>query len=299
MQIHKIETASDGRELTIHGSEDFPCASYDEKFSQFVGGEVPWHWHDEIELVFVVEGATKVECVGVSDVISRGELVVINASALHRLTDVGEPDCHILNAVFSPQLIGGLPYSRIYTKYVSPLLNNASFVMYKFTPEVEWQRVLIKSFEQAFAQWKAESPGYEMIMTSTLIQCWQQLCSNEPELLNTQVASSVNEQRLQTLLHYIHQHYGDSLSVAQISQAANISESECYRLFKSALKCTPNSYLLSYRLRQSTSMLVESPLPITEIAHQCGFNCPAYYAKKFRVAYGKTPRDFRREGRAN
>jgi len=42
MQIYKLETEKNGRELTAHGNDDFPCAIYDECFSEFFGGEVPW-----------------------------------------------------------------------------------------------------------------------------------------------------------------------------------------------------------------------------------------------------------------
>ncbi|WP_413699420.1 cupin domain-containing protein [Psychromonas sp. KJ10-10] len=102
MQIYNIETNHKGKELTLHGNEDFPCAFYDEKFSQFITGEVPWHWHDEIELVYVVEGRCKVQSLTGSLILEQGDAVFINVACLHKLEDIGELDCHILNFVLNP-----------------------------------------------------------------------------------------------------------------------------------------------------------------------------------------------------
>ncbi len=38
------------RELTQHGTEEFPCRFYLDKNKN---SSYPWHWHDEIELAFV------------------------------------------------------------------------------------------------------------------------------------------------------------------------------------------------------------------------------------------------------
>ena len=64
MQNYNIETDENGRELAEHGDALFPIASYDEYFSEFVLKEVSWHYHEEIEVIIVYEGSTKVEFVG-------------------------------------------------------------------------------------------------------------------------------------------------------------------------------------------------------------------------------------------
>ena len=301
MQIYKIETDDAGRELTTHGVSDFPCASYDELFSKFFEGEVPWHWHDEVEIVLVVEGSTKLECIGKDMLLKAGDMAFINAGALHKLTnhgkEEGEGDCRILNAVFNPQMIGGMNFSRIYKKHVLPVINNRELSCYHFSPEIDWQNEAINELQQAYEIWQRERDDYEFVMTLALMKFWYLFEQNAPEIrANTRVQTN-QEKRLHKLLNYMHSHYASPLSVADISDAANISESECYRLFRNTLKTTPNHYLLSYRLRMAAQMLVESDKPITKIAYDVGFNCPAYFAKKFKLAFAKTPKNFRQESR--
>jgi len=295
MQIYKIETDESGRELTSHGASDFPCASYDEWFSKFFGGEVPWHWHDEVEIVLVVEGSTKVECIGKSELLNAGDMIFVNAGALHKLTNNGPGDCRILNAVFNPQMIGGQSFSRIYKKHVLPVLNNKQLLSYKFSSEVTWHQTVIDELKAAFVVWQNESDDYEFVMTMALMKFWHLFGENKPDILSNAQVPSTNEKRLHTLLNYIHDNHATHISVADISLAANISESECYRLFRNALKTTPNNYLLNYRLRIAAQMLVESNKAITKVAYDTGFSCPAYFAKKFKLAFEKTPKNFRQE----
>ena len=49
-------------------------------------------------------------------------------------------------------------------------------------------------------------------------------------------------------------------------------------------------------------MMLNSDMPITEIAIQCGFSDGNYFARRFRYAFGMTPRSFRtmsRTGKLN
>ena len=329
MQIYKIETEDNGRELTIHGSADFPCASYDERFSAFFGGEVAWHWHDEIEIVLVVEGATKIECIDSSAILHPGEMVFVNANTLHKLTNHGEHDCRILNVVFNPKLLSGLTQGLIYKKHVLPIIEDKSLQLYKFHrlnqhngstsgantyATYAWHQQAINELASAFDIWESQSTDREFAMTIALMKFWhlfssQLLVQNEQSdaairpseqafthsaSLHPQMAKK-KEKRVQSLLQFIHRHYKERLSIADISNAANISESECYRVFRGTLKCTPNHYLLDYRLRQSMQLLSQGNQPIAEVAYEVGFNCSAYFAKKFKLAFQMTPKQFRKQ----
>jgi len=295
MQIYKIETEENGRELTIHGSHDFPCGSYDERFSQFIGGEVPWHWHDEIEIVLVMEGATKVECINSSEIVQAGEMILINASTLHKLTNHGPKDCRILNVVFSPKILGGVGFGLIYKKHVLPVINNKELLCYKFSGDKTWHKQVIHELATAFDVWKEQRSDREFYMNIALMKFWHIFCTHQQDIISDQNTSKANEKRVQSLLNFIHGNYEERISIADISRAANISESECYRIFRNALSCSPNRYLLNYRLRKSVQLLTESNKQIADIAYESGFNCSAYFAKKFKLAFDTTPMQFRKK----
>ncbi|WP_111639397.1 AraC family transcriptional regulator [Marinomonas shanghaiensis] len=297
MQIYKIETEENGRELTIHGNHDFPCGSYDERFSHFVSGEVPWHWHSEIEIVLVIEGATKVECLNSSDIVKTGEMIFINANTLHKLTNHSKEDCRILNVVFNPKMLGGVGYGLIYKKHVLPVINNKELLFYKFCGDKAWHKTAINELISAFDVWAEQGSDREFYMNIALMKFWHIFCTNQQDIIASQSTTKGHERRVQSLLNFIHSNYKERISIADISQAANISESECYRIFRNALSCSPNSYLLDYRLRRSVQLLTESNKKIADIAYEIGFNCSTYFAKKFKQAFNVTPMQFRKNYR--
>lgn len=57
MISNPIRVDEKGRELLNHGTLAFPCAWY---YSGMNQGDVPWHWHEEIELVYLEPGNSAV-----------------------------------------------------------------------------------------------------------------------------------------------------------------------------------------------------------------------------------------------
>ena len=83
---------------------------------------------------------------------------------------------------------------------------------------------------------------------------------------------------LKDMLSLIHNGYGEKVTLNKIADAGKISISNCNVIFKKYLKESPIKYLLNYRLmRESTELLVENALPITEVAFEVGFSNPSYF----------------------
>ena len=45
------------KELQPHGTLEFPCAGYSARYTGQQRDGIPWHWHEELELLYVQEGA--------------------------------------------------------------------------------------------------------------------------------------------------------------------------------------------------------------------------------------------------
>ena len=82
MSIVTCHTVTDerGRELIEHGTALFPVSFCED----FLAREaVPWHWHEEMEAVWVERG-TAVAAAGAERFLLRpGECVFVNAGVLH------------------------------------------------------------------------------------------------------------------------------------------------------------------------------------------------------------------------
>lgn len=77
------ETDSAGRELTVHGTAAFPIACYHDDLE---AAPVPWHWHEELELLIASEGGVLAAAAGEKYTLAEGDGLFINAGVLHALS---------------------------------------------------------------------------------------------------------------------------------------------------------------------------------------------------------------------
>jgi len=104
----------------------------------------------------------------------------------------------------------------------------------------------------------------------------------------------ISQERIQTMLEYIHQHYYEKLTLEQIAASAIISGRECLRCFQSCIHKTPFEYLLDYRVQVAERLLRTTDLPITEIALQTGFSDSAYFSRQFKELRKMSPSQYRK-----
>lgn len=72
-----------GRELQPHGTPDFPCAGYSSVYTDSAGDVVPWHWHEDLEIIYVESGHLRLQVPGKTFHLKQGEGAVINSNILH------------------------------------------------------------------------------------------------------------------------------------------------------------------------------------------------------------------------
>ena len=104
-----------GRELVEHGTPLFPVACYHDNISE---AEVPWHWHDELEILIVEAGTVRVSVNGTDHMIKQGEGFFINSGALHGVWKAETGPCFLRSVVFHPRLVGVIVYSIMWHKYL-------------------------------------------------------------------------------------------------------------------------------------------------------------------------------------
>ncbi len=93
---------------------------------------------------------------------------------------------------------------------------------------------------------------------------------------------------------YIEQNFARDLAVNEIAEAAGVSESLLFRLFRNEEHTTPVEYVRRIRIRHATQLLSHSPaIPISEIASRCGFWDVSYFCRVFRKQTGMSPGMYR------
>ena len=93
---------------------------------------------------------------------------------------------------------------------------------------------------------------------------------------------------------FVKEHYAEDITIKDISVSCNVSLSYLHKLFKAELGLTPGEYLLNYRLSAAKKLLINSTLPLSEIALSCGFNSQSYFSDCFKRKCGVSPNSFRK-----
>ena len=117
------------KELKPHGTVEFPCAGYTSCHTDNPNDAVLWHWHEEIEIIFIQKGTMKLQIPSREYILEEESLTVLNSNMLHYA--IGQPFCELRSLVFSPFLITGGSSTVFYKKYIYPLLTCADFTVYQ------------------------------------------------------------------------------------------------------------------------------------------------------------------------
>lgn len=280
------------RELQPHGSIEFPCAGYCSYHTDRQEDRIPWHWHEEMEIIYIEQGQMHVEIPSNSFLLEKGDGIIINSNILHYAAAALECELHSL--VFSPALISGSEDFVFAKKYVQPLLTCNNFVCY-FLKAGKNENVA-NWFRRAFEALAQDSYGYEFTVRENLSNICLFLHGKfNPQTDTQHVLLNQDNLRIRKMLAFIHKNYGDDISLAEISSAADISERESLRCFKKTIQLSPIQYLLKYRIMQGAEKLLRNPADsISEIATLCGFDSPSNFAKLFKRFYNCTPREYRK-----
>jgi AraC family transcriptional regulator len=104
------------------------------------------------------------------------------------------------------------------------------------------------------------------------------------------------DRRLRRAIEFMHDNYGRELALEEIAAAAYMSEFHFARLFKQITGVTPHVYLANLRIERARKLLVETRIPIIEIAAMVGYHSQSHFTKIFKSVTGLTPREYRSVG---
>jgi len=282
------------QELEIRGTPMFPCGGYITRVGDQISRSIPWHWHEEVEVLIVCEGTLQLSLPGQCYAIKNGEGAFINSGVLQSAIKLGEEHCTIQSFVFHPSIISGMVESIFAQRYVRPLIHCDKLPGIHFGTHTDWHVEAVQCIAEAFQLYQSEPFGFELFIREKLSRVWFLMISNHRDVLREPLTSHHTDSlRLKHMLNYIHTNYIDQIGLRQIAETAAISERECLRCFKRVIGITPMKYVLRHRISVAAELLTHASMNITEVSKHTGFDSPSYFSSTFKKMIGVTPKEYR------
>lgn len=281
-------------ENRVFGDYSFPLEIFYNTLSKMVHGFVDPHWHQELELTIVQNGEMEYQVNDKIFSLKSGKGVFSNSKCIHTARPYADRDCNFYSIVFNPILVKSHENSFL-NHYVDEIVDSMNLQYVELNMEIEWQGKVLSLADQISSLFIEKKYGYDLRIKGKLLELWACLHEGvQPLLKENELSRTKNIQLIKNMLTFIQDNFSKRITLDEIAESANISKSECCRIFKAIMKESPFTYLINYRIQKSIPLLLSNTLSISQVAHMVGFTHASYYAEVFRRIVHISPSCYRK-----
>ena len=248
------------------------------------------HWHEDLQFIYVWRGCIRVKTLSARISVRQQEALFLNRNVAHLIE--ADENCRYHSFLFPDSLLRFYPGSPAET-LVSRIAGREALPFCTFTQQTPWHREVLNALRRLAGLEAEKNELYPYRVLCLLCTMWLELQENLSLPPFDRTGSTVST-RMRCFLEYMHSHYAERLSLAEIAGSANVSVSELLRCFRSCMQTTPYRYLTELRLNKAAAMLRETDEPIVNIAADTGFSQPSHFGKCFQEKTGLSPREYRK-----
>lgn len=235
------------------------------------------HLHTHLELVYMLEGRTKVLVDSQEHILEAGDALLVFPNQIHQYFQISTEKYWL--TIFPASLCS--EYQPIFKSKVpsSPIVRNASA-----NPSVgqALQQILKLSDRQtAFRQEIIK--GHFLVLLGELFQ-----------MMTFEDAKAPDTDTVKGLINYCQENYLKDISLDKAAEDLHISRFYLSHVFTEKLHMKFHDYIAMLRMTQACKLLLNENSSITDIAYEVGFNTPRSFNRAFRKHVGMTPREYRK-----
>lgn len=287
------------REKMAHDASAFPISYFQDELALLPNQVGPLHWHPEFEIATATSGVLEYQ-VGQERITLRpGDSILVGGNMLHSIRQLsGDVPDPMPNIVFFGSLIAP-ETSTIHAQYIQPIIDDHALPYVVFRHDQSEHAQVNMLIQDIYRLLREQPRCHEMAVQRHLSSIFEYLALHFDALPRTEATSvQLNTQvRVQQMLAFIHAHYAEEVTLADIAGAASISRSEAGRCFQAYMGCSPVDALIRHRLQNAHGMLRDTTRTLKEISHACGFSSVNYFSRQFRKHYGYAPSLAREPGK--
>lgn len=248
-----------------------------------------WHFHPEIELVYVNKGQGKRHIGNHLSYFNNSQLILLGSNLPHhgftdRLTSNGSETL----IQFKPDFLGDTFFQIPEMQNIVQLFERGKKGIL-FKPETK--KVVGPKMEDLI-----NYNGFERIVK--LLEILNDLAISEDySLLNVDgyafETKPQDSAKIDIIYKHINANFKNHISLEEMADKVSMTVPAFCRYFKKATGKTFTKLVNEYRVVHATKLLSESKMTITDICFECGFNNFSHFNKLFNEFTGKSASTYR------
>ena len=276
------------KENKPHGTKDDPFSIYHIANAKR-SFQIPIHWHDEFEIIYVKSGFLTVSISGENYIGKPGDAFVVSPGNLHFMgSQTGNVD--YFTFLFPLKYISFRSNDILDDKLLEPL-NSGHLII---SPEIEdTVKEQCEQLVEIYGAKKEESQSKitaqiktKIILLQFILELWKKgfIVENDTSGKNTVEKEMVS---------YIQQNFTGKILLKEFGEQFHLSEKYISRYFKEHFHITISQYVTYLRLEHAKQLLQDTDIPVTEVAMQSGYQNVSYFIRSFKKTYGMSPLKYR------
>jgi AraC-like DNA-binding protein len=250
---------------------------------------------NRLALLVAVKGLLRVDMGRRSVDLCAGEILI--APDLNLVVQAGLDETHVQLLVISflPRFVYSLGSPSHDYFFLLPFYANYGFqpAVVSGGPSLREIHVIIARLVQCYFQ---RTNYFEVGCKAHLLELLYYLGRqfHEAEWIRSNlIVQTAQAKRLAPVLEFVKGNYAQLITLKEAASLAKMSVPQFVRLFKSVAGMSFVPYVTHVRLSRAARLLKESSLTVAQIACEVGFSDQSYFDRRFKEAFGQTPRDFR------
>lgn len=252
--------------------------------------EYPIHWHNSVEIIFVLKGRINITIDTDDYELVERELEVINVDEAHVIYSKDE-DNRILIFHIDPYF---------FEKYYSDIENmffytNTTDEGVQDAEEYDELRTFLSIILCEAIQ---KGDNYDEEIEAKLVELLYHLINNFHYLMYEKEDLKENEEQLERyhrIAKYIFNNYNNNITLQDIAKKEFLSTHYLSHEIKSATGYSFTDLLNLTRIEESIKLLLATDKTISEISEDVGFSHTRYFNKHFKLHYKYTPLQYRKK----
>lgn len=250
-----------------------------------------WHYHPEVELVFVNGGTGKRQIGSHISYYTDGDLILIGSNLPHcGFTDDTTGNMTETVIQMKPDFLGDAFLALPETKNIQLLFERARGGIAFGGETKERLGALIETM--------AQQPPFERLlsMIAVLNELEQ---SDDYKVLNAEGFSMETQvqdnDRINMVFNYVKDNFQQPIALDDVADLVSMTVPSFCRYFKKMTKKTFVQFANEYRIVHACKLLAEQPMSISDVSYESGFNNFSHFNKSFKEFTGKSASQYRHE----